>query len=169
MAASEKAKKSAGDVYQLLESGIKTLYRGEYEKAKGQFEDILNQYPEEMEVLARVRAYLRVCDRHLANGNEQIKAETPEELYNLAVYHHNNGEYDQAISALQEALKRGGDNLHYIHYGLAAAYARQGKRDAAVESLRTALQLSSEVRHLASQDSDFSTLQGLEAFDALLA
>lgn len=168
MAATEKAKRSSGDIYQLLESGIKVLYQGEYEKAKRQFEEILAQYPQELEVLARVRAFLRVCDRHLANGNERVKAETPEELYNLAVYHHNNGDYDQAVSALEEALKRGGENLPYVHYTLAAAYARQGKRDAAVGSLKTALQLSPEVRHLASQDSDFSALHGLEAFDALL-
>jgi tetratricopeptide (TPR) repeat protein len=169
MAATEKAKRSASDIYQLLESGIKVLYRGEYEKARRQFEEILAHYPQELEVLARVRAFLRVCDRHLANGNEPLQAGTPEELYNLAGFHHNNGDYDQAVSALEEALKRGGENLHYVHYSLAAAYARQGRRDAAVGSLKTALQLSPEVRYLASQDSDFSALHGLEAFDALLS
>lgn len=169
MAASEKdLQGNGGDIYQRFESAVATLYQGEYAAAKEELLAILQLFPAELEVLSRVRAWLQVCEKHLSNGNDEVVPDTPEDLYNLAVFHHNNGDYERAISALEESLSRGGDRLHYVHYSLAAAHARLGNRESAVGSLKAAVQLSPEVRHLASQDSDFSALHGLDLFDQLL-
>lgn len=168
MAAAEKASGTSGDIYSALEAGITTLYEGDFKSAKQQFESIIREFPKELEVLARVRAWLLVCERNLSNGHDPVLPESPEGLYNLAVYHHNNGDFGKAIAALERSLSRGGDRFHYVHYGLAAAHARLGNRDAALECLGTAVQLSPDVRHLASQDSDFSALHGLDPFDNLL-
>lgn len=56
-----------------------------------------------------------------------------------------------------------------LHYGLACVEALDGRTDEALGSLRNAIDLRSEVRDWAREDSDFDNIRGDERFSSLLA
>jgi quercetin dioxygenase-like cupin family protein len=55
-----------------------------------------------------------------------------------------------------------------LHYNIACVYARQGRSDQALESLRAAVQLLPETARWAKEDSDFESLREDPEFQALI-
>jgi tetratricopeptide (TPR) repeat protein len=73
---------------------------------------------------------------------------------------------DRARAILDEGLKARPDSGS-LHYNVACAEARQGHRDRALESLRTAIELRPETARWATEDGDFDSLRDDPQFQAL--
>lgn len=163
-AASERRPSEAVEGF---EKAMKALGKRDFEKAKTAFEAILASHPAETEVRERSRAYLALCEKRL----EKKSAFRPKNLSDLlsqGVFLHNNGEFDEAVRLFRQAVDqqpKNGDAL----YCLAAATARAGQADAAVDALRSAIEVSPAARAQARADSDFDGLRQEPAFQSLVS
>src|SRR5581483_4724045 len=113
----------------VYERGLEALQRHAYAEAAALLESVLRQYPDEKELLERVRLYLNVCRRQ-ASQREAAPQTIDERLYaaTLAI---NGGQYDQAIAHLRLVRDEDPDNDHAL-YMLAVAHAQRDEPAEAV-------------------------------------
>ena len=168
-------RKSAGAVdrrtsqaVELFEKAVKSLGRKEYDKAREQFEAIINGHADERDVVERARAYRAVCDRALSESKRAAyKPKGFDELLNYGVYLHNRGEFEEALKSLRQAAEIHPKNENVL-YCLAATSARAGDTESALKALRGAISASPETRGQARRDPDFDVLREDDEFNALV-
>jgi tetratricopeptide (TPR) repeat protein len=149
----------------LLEKGIELIFKRDFKKARAELNLLLATYPDEMDILARARSYIQICDREEAN---QIKpAVTTDQLYALGVLEHNRANYDEAISYFLQSLENHPD-ADYIYYSVAASQAMKGDLTESIKNLRKAVELNEDSRIYAKNDMDFSALQSQKEFAELV-
>jgi tetratricopeptide (TPR) repeat protein len=149
----------------LLEKGIELIFQKEFKKARNELKTLLEAYPGELDILARARSYIQICDREEAAQKKQ--AISTDQLYSLGVLEHNKGNYDTALSYFHQSLEKhpGAD---YIYYSVAASLAMKGNAAESIENLRKAVELNEDSRVYAKNDSDFATLQAKKEFAELV-
>jgi Flp pilus assembly protein TadD len=166
-----KAGRGAGDIeayekgLEAFEKAVRTLYKGEADKAKEQFERLRESHGDESELMDRVSSYLAVCERKLS---PQRRPKSTEELVTYGVILHNAGDSQQAIKTLAKALEAEPSNAH-IEYCLAAAHAKAGDSAEAAKHLRHAIQADRSVRINALVDDDFRAIRDRSEVAALLS
>jgi tetratricopeptide (TPR) repeat protein len=138
-----------------FEKGLKSLHKGDLDRARNQFQDIVSEYARETEIVDRALAYLTVCDRQ---PKSTFSPRTFEESVAYGVFCHNRGDYDRAIKYLTKALEMEPGNDH-VHYCLAAAYSCHGDREDAKRHLKQAVSADQYNRVLAKADADFAVLR----------
>lgn len=94
----------------------------------------------------------------LANAEE-----TAENLYNLGLAYLLKGDYNNAITNLEEATQKDSD-LAKAYYAAAIANARLGNEDAAYNMLEQAVSQDQELKRAALEDLEFSQFQENERF-----
>jgi len=137
------------------------LQRRDFAAAANALRLVIQQYPDERELLERARLYLKVCEREL-EPREPVSRTADEWVYEATVAL-NADQESVAVQHLQRALTDNPRHDH-AHYRMAVASARRGDRETAVEHLRHAVTLNPENRALARQDPDLDALRELEAF-----
>ena len=137
------------------EAAVKLLYAQEYQKAKIRFEKIILSFPEDKEVLERVKIHLKFCEQKIARKHPSPR--TLEDHYNLAIAFMNEGKYQESVEHLHKALRQSPD-CDYVIYALAVTNCCTGDLDGALNNLKVAIQLKPENRFLAQRDSDFEPL-----------
>ncbi len=144
---------------------MQALQRHAYDEASSLFESVLRQFPEERELLERVRLYLNICQRQ-ATPPQPAPQTVDERLYaaTLAI---NGGQYDEAIAHLRLVRDEDPDNDHAL-YMLAVAHAQRGEPAEAVAHLERAIAFNPENRALARTDPDLEPLRDDDAFRAAL-
>lgn len=135
-----------------LEKALKALYKGDPAKAKEQLTRLQEGYPEERELMDRVRSYLVVCDQRLS---PQRRPKNAEEMVTAGVMSINDGEHAQAIKHLTKALELEPKSSH-VQYCLAAAHALSGDAPSTAKLLKQAISGDPSARVHASVDEDFS-------------
>jgi tetratricopeptide (TPR) repeat protein len=170
MASAKSTKpKPHNDPFALYEEGLKRFHSGDYAAASGLMDRIEEQFPDEIDVLARARSLRSVCTAKIESekkGNHKPK--TPEEWYDHGVVLHNQGSYAEALEYFQRALKLAGEDADFIHYAMAATTARQNDGPQALEHLKKAIELKPESRFVAAHDPDFTDLRNDSSFRAVL-
>jgi tetratricopeptide (TPR) repeat protein len=149
----------------LLEKGVELIFKKEFKKARTELGSLLEQYPGELEILARARSYIQICDREEANLRKQPVSS--DQLYALGVMEHNKGNYDAAISYFLQSLEKHPD-ADYIYYSVAASQAMKGDHARSIENLQKAVELNQDSRIYAKNDSDFAALQSKKEFAELV-
>jgi len=149
----------------LLEKGIKLIYQKEFKRARVEFKSIGETYPGEPEIIARALSYLQICDREETAHRKPLV--TQDQLYGLGVMEHNRGNYDGAISYFRQSLEKN-KNADYVYYSLAASQALKNDVNAAVDSLRKAIELNEDNRVYAKNDPDFDPLHIQKDFTDLV-
>jgi tetratricopeptide (TPR) repeat protein len=149
----------------LLEKAIKFIYQKDFKKARLELKTLLDSHPEEAEILARARSYIRICDREdTAHKRPMI---TNDQLYTLGVMMHNRGDFEAAISYFRQSLDKHKD-ADYVLYSLAASLAMKGDLADATVNLRKAIELNEENRVYAKNDSDFLSIYAYREFADLV-
>ena len=146
-----------------FEKALKLLHKRDYEKAAEVLDSLIEDFPEERDVLERARAYRALCARALAERKSAFKPKGFEEIVKYGVYLHNRGEFEEALKFLRQAEEIHPRNEHVL-YCLAATAARAGDTAAALKALRTAIQASPGNRALAKSDSDFDPIRNDDEF-----
>lgn len=146
------------------EEALKLFTRKEFSKAAHLFEAVIKEHPGEREVCDRARMYLSVIRSQSAGGGQKTK---DQDLYYLGVIASNDGRLDDA-AALFERVTRQDPRSDKAWYGLAAVAAQKGDRDAAVSSLRKALELNPSNRVHALNDPELDGLREDPEFMGLL-
>jgi tetratricopeptide (TPR) repeat protein len=149
----------------LLEKGIELIFKKETKKARNELKTLVETYPGELDILARARSYIQICEREEAAQKKQsIPAD---QLYALGVMEHNKANYDMAVSYFLQALEKHPD-ADYIYYSVAASQALKGDLIGSIENLRKAVELNEDSRVYAKNDADFSALQTKKEFAELI-
>ena len=149
----------------VYERGLEALQRHDYRAANGLFETVLRQYPEEKELLERVRLYLNICQRQMSH--RESTPQTIEERLFASTIAINGGRYDEALSQLHLVRDEDPDNDHAL-YMLAVAHAQRGEHVEAVAHLLRAIAVNPENRSLAKHDPDLEPLRTDESFRSAL-
>ena len=146
---------SAVKVY---EAGLKLMYSEKFDRAKAKLEELISQYPTETELLDRANVLVQACEQRIREKQDKPpKLKTADDYYEVGVAELNRHAFDSAREHLERAMKLA-PKADHVHYALAAASALEGERDAALESLRKAIQYRDENRFQAVNDSDFESL-----------
>jgi len=149
----------------LLEKGIGHIHKRDYKKARSELKTLLETYPGEMEILARARSYIQICDREEAT--QKTPPATTDQLYTLGILEHNKTNYDAAIAYFQKSLAIHPD-ADYIYYSVAASQAMNGNLIESMENLRKAVELNEDSKIYAKNDDDFAALQTQQDFIELV-
>ena len=160
------AERRSSHALELFEKAMKALGKREFERARDHLDTLLEAHGDERDIVERARTYKALCDRSLER-RPSFKPKGFEELLNYGVYLHNRGEFEQAVTHLQQAVEIHPRNEHAL-YCLAAAAARAGDIAASVKALRSAIAASPETRTQARSDSDFDPIREEEEFTALV-
>jgi len=140
-----------------FERALKNLHKGETDRARDLFQSLLKDFAEERELGERARVYLAVCDRQGRRGSSPAPRDF-EEFVHYGVFNHNQGDYQKAAKYLERALELK-PKSDYVHYCLAATYARLGDSKTAARHLREAVQSDAYNRVLARADEDFDPIR----------
>lgn len=157
--------KTTSPALALLGKGVELIHKKDFKKAKHELQTLLQLYPAELDILARARSYIQICEREELNLKKP--AVTSDQFYALGILEHNKSNYDAAISYFLQSLAKhpGAD---YIYYSIAAAHAKKGDVDKAIENLRKAVELNEDSRIYAKNDADFASIQTAHEFAELI-
>lgn len=147
-----------------FERAVKALGRKDFDRSRDLLDGLIEDYPDQQELVERARAYKAVCDR----ARRPARPKTFEELLNYGVVLHNRGDFQHAVKYLQQALDIHPRNESAL-YCLAAAQARAGDAPAALKALKSAIHANPASRAQARRDADFEPLREAAAFQALVA
>lgn len=149
----------------LLEKGIQFIYQKDFKKARTELMALLKEYPGELDIIARTRSYIQICEREEAHLKKSPVS--TDQLYTLGVMEHNKANYDTAISYFLKSLENH-PNADYIYYSAAASLAMKGNLAESLDNLKKAIALNEDSRIYAKNDSDFSALQTKKEFAELV-
>ncbi len=142
-------------------SAIEAMHTGDFGKARELFASIELQIGDEPELVERTRTYIRVCDQRLApSSDEPADAEA---RYFAAVLKSNEGEFDEALRLIDQALAERPHLATYV-YTRASIYALLGRVHESVSDLRQALASDPSIRFQAVNDPDFERIREEPAF-----
>jgi tetratricopeptide (TPR) repeat protein len=147
-----------------FELALKVFNRHDFSAARTAFENVLEKFGDQLEIVARARTYLAICEQRLARAPSAPRS--PDALYNQGVFEFNKGNIKEAIILFDKALK-GSPQADHVFYSLAAAHARMNNAQKALEALRRAISIRPLHRSHARGDLDFACLRDNEAFRQL--
>jgi tetratricopeptide (TPR) repeat protein len=150
----DKAIAKFGEAVQLMNDG-------QHEAAKQAFDAIETGNPDEPVLSERARSYSLVCAGRLAP--EPAAPTNAEEYYLRGVVNSNNGQFDEAIRLLDQAVAVEPASARFL-YARASAFALKGDAEAAIENLRQAIANEPTTRFQAVNDPDFEQIREEPAF-----
>ncbi len=150
----EKAIVEFGEAMQLLHAGNAA-------EAGTRFEEIARANTEEPVLAERARTYASICAGKLAGA--PVPPVGAEESYLLGVFKANQGEVDDAILLLDQAIHER-PNLARFLYARACAFALKGSTENAISDLRQAIDAEPTTRFNAVNDPDFEKIREEPAF-----
>ena len=156
------------DIYKLYADALASLNKKQYPKTQKLLDQIKQDFPTEVAVLARVDLLLRVCEARIDEAAKKGPASS-EEAYDLGVFIHNQGLYDDALKLFDKAQKLGKGETDHIHYAIAATEASLGNTQNALNSLKSAIKTNPQNRILAQNDPDFEPLARNKEFAQVLS
>jgi len=146
-----------------FEIAVRALQKQNYDRAAEIFEKLAEG--EARDVAERARVHLRFCRERTRRAAPAPRS--AEEYYTLGVACLNVRNLPLAVEQLSKADKLK-PNQDHIRYALAAAHARQGNTEAAIEHLGAAVSLRPQNRIQARYDEDFQGLISDSRFRRLL-
>ncbi|HET7747112.1 MAG TPA: tetratricopeptide repeat protein [Vicinamibacteria bacterium] len=150
----------------VFEKAMKALGKHDYEKARAHFDQLVESFPEERDMVERARTHRAMCDR-AADKKGGGRPKTFDDFLHQGVFLHNRGDYEAALKLLRQAAEMSPRNED-AHYCLAATAARSGDADTALKSLKAAVALSPDARAQARLDPDFEALRDDDSFLEIL-
>jgi len=157
--------KSTASALSLLEKAIKLLYYKDFRRARAELEALIENHPHELEIAAKARSYLQICNREEAGSRRH--GTSLDQMYTLGIVEHNRGNYDAAIALFNQTLAAS-PGADYLFYSIAASCALKGDAGRALEHLRKAIGLNEANRIYARNDTDFISLYETREFADLV-
>lgn len=148
-----------------FDQAVNLFYRHNFEHARRAFASFIERFPGETEMIARARSYMAICDQRLSHPPSVPR--DAEALYDRGVIELNLGRILEALSFFEKALKYEPQAPHIL-YSLAAAHARLGQVEKALEELKEAVRRREALRIQARHDSDFINLYTHPEFQDLV-
>ena len=147
-------------------AGVTAVQKRKFSIAAKALNKIIDDYPEERELLERAKLYLAVCDRELKPVVSEPTS-LDERIY-AATVSLNAGAVKAAIEHLNAVASEKPTDAN-VHYMLAVAHALSGDADTSVTHLERAITLNPDNRLLARQEPDFENIRENDRFRDLTA
>jgi len=151
---------------ELFERAVKAIGKRDFDRARGQLDELIESYPDERDLLERARSYRLMCERALEK-KPAFRPKGFDDLLAHGVYLHNRGDFEEAVKILRQAAEIHPRNEHVL-YCLAATSARAGDTAGALKALRSAIAVSPASRAQARTDPDFDPLREDQDFIAII-
>ena len=148
-----------------FERAHKDFTRGNFAAAREHFRALIEQHAGVSEVAARARTYLNIAETRLRT--EAALPRDPDSLYDRGVIELNRGDFVAAQELFERALKRDPEAAD-THYALAAARARLGAVESALQALERAVELRPVLRVRAQADADLVLLRNDPEFERIV-
>ena len=148
-----------------FERAHKDFTRGNFTAAREHFRALIEQHAGVSEVAARARIYLNIAETRLRS--EAALPRDPDSLYDRGVIELNRGDFVAAQELFERALKRDPEAAD-THYALAAARARLGAVESALQALERAVELKPVLRVRAQADTDLALLRNDPEFERIV-
>jgi tetratricopeptide (TPR) repeat protein len=148
-----------------FERAHKDFTRGNFAAAREHFRTLIEQHAGVSEVAARARIYLNIAETRLRT--EAALPRDPDSLYDRGVIELNRGDFVAAQELFERALKRDPEAAD-THYALAAARARLGAVESALQALERAVELKPVLRVRAQADADLALLRNDPEFERIV-
>jgi tetratricopeptide (TPR) repeat protein len=148
-----------------FERAHKDFTRGNFAAAREHFRALIEQHAGVSEVAARARTYLNIAETRLRS--EAALPRDPDSLYDRGVIELNRGDFVAAQELFERALKRDPEAAD-THYALAAARARLGAIESALQALERAVELKPVLRVRAQADADLALLRNDPEFERIV-
>lgn len=148
-----------------FERAHKDFTRGNFAAAREHFRALIEQHAGVSEVAARARTYLNIAETRLRS--EATLPRDPDSLYDRGVIELNRGDFVAAQELFERALKRDSEAAD-THYALAAARARLGSVESALQALERAVELKPVLRVRAQADADLALLRNDPEFERIV-
>jgi tetratricopeptide (TPR) repeat protein len=148
-----------------FERAHKDFVRGNFSAAREHFRALIEQHAGVSEVTARARTYLNIAETRLRT--EAALPRDPDSLYDRGVIELNRGDFVAAQELFERALKRD-PGAADTHYALAAARARLGSVESALQALERAVELRPVLRVRAQGDADLAPLRNDPEFERIV-
>ena len=164
-----KSRRKKNPAHTAYERALVLLYKGNYGKAQAALEALAQKYPDQKQLMAQVRMFLRLCEQN--NQRPKKVAQDGVALYDSGVFEHNRGHFEKALDLFKRALKKVSNKTDEaaVYGAMAASFARIGPADKALESLQKAIKADEIHRHHARHDRDFESLGSNQKFRKLVA
>ncbi len=134
---------------------VKEFQKGDFEKAVASFQDFIEKYPADKEVVDRARAYLAIAKKRPKKDAVSLKGF--EDHYRFGLAKINQKDYPGAIKVLEKALEYK-EKEGLVYYLLADAHNLLGQTDESLELLKKAVQKDKNFAVLAQNEPDFEAL-----------
>lgn len=151
----EARKKRYQEALVVYQTGLENLQSHKYKAALTSFDGLINNFPDERELLERARLYLRVCERELQAPQT---VETFEHHVLAATMALNAGQPTEAIKHLHEAGTQHTNN-DKVEYLLGLATAAQEDHQNAVAHLLRSIELNPNNRFPARTEQGFDFIR----------
>ena len=145
--------------------GMRALQEHRFSDAAGAFRGVLAQYPEEKELIERVRVYLTACERQLRASSSEPQ-DQEERLY-AATLALNAGDIDRALRHLEAVVAEDGDHDGAL-YMLGVGHALRNDAGTALMYLQRAIARNPANCLVALRDGDLERLLQDESIRAAL-
>ena len=167
--AATKSRPRKNPAHTAYERALGLLYKRDYAGAQAALEALAQEYPEEREIMARVSLFLRLCEEN--RPQPKAARQGGVEPYDLGVFEHNRGRFEEAINQFKRALQKVNDKADQaaVFGAMAASFAKIGAADEALESLEKAIREDEIHRYHAQHDPDFDSLASNRGFQELVA
>lgn len=144
-----------------FEAALALFQKGHLQEALAGFRKLEAASGDEYRLAEQSRTYAAICERRLAPAAPVPIA--PEDLYRAAVGLANGGHFEEAEGLLGRAIEqRPADPTFY--YARAAVHAQKGSAERAARDLGRAIELNPQLRHQATNDTDFEKVRDEAVF-----
>jgi tetratricopeptide (TPR) repeat protein len=134
---------------------VKEFRKGEFEKAAASFQDFVEKFPAEREIVDRARTYIAIAQMRPKKEAASLKGFA--DHYRQGVVKINQKDYPGAVKLLEKALEFK-ENEGLVYYLLADANTLMGQAEAALDLLKKAIQKDKSLAVLAQNEPDFEPL-----------
>ena len=147
------------------EAGVRALQQHRFQESADAFRGVLTQYPEEKELVERVRVYLIACERQLSATSSE--PQNQEQRLYAATLAMNAGDIETALRHLEAVVAEDGEHDGAL-YMLGVGYALRNDDGTAVKYLQRAIACNPSNRQAALRDGDLERLLRDESVRASL-
>ena len=158
-------KPSPSGAMKAFEHAVRVFNKRLFEEARAMFENVITRYHAEVEFVSRSQTYIQICNQKLVHHSATPR--NADELYDRGVFALNIGDFQQAKSFFEKALRLKPDEPHLL-YSLAATHAQTGSLEQAIDYLKKSILIQPRLKSQALNDSDFSGLRDNKQFQEML-